>query len=132
MAKEDSYIESIEDAGYFLKQLHLFLASENCQLDIQRKRKDEDPLDPNSTINTILDLNYNEADIKEEILALTLRDYIKTVKDIKRAGSPDYRIFSKQINNRDIYIKLKINSLNRIHLMSFHYAIHDLEDKPYK
>jgi len=130
MEKEDDWRESIEEVSHFLKKIRTFLASDSCQLDIQRRRKGEDPLDPNSTINTMLDLN--DIDVRNEILSLTTKNYIKTVKDKKREKNQSYRIFTKQINNRDIYIKLKICSLNRIHLMSFHYANWDMEDRPYK
>lgn len=101
-------------------------------MDIQRKRKSENNLDPNTTNNTIIDLNYNVEDIREELLTLKSSDYIKTVKDIVRPQSPDYWIFSKNIKSKDIYIKLKICNINNIHLMSFHYAIRKIENKPYK
>ena len=80
----------------------------------------------------MLDLNFSDAEIKSEILSLTTSSYVKTVKDKEREKNQYYRIFTKKINNRDIYIKLKICSLNRIHLMSFHYANWDIEDRPYK
>ena len=132
MGKEDGWEESIDDISHFIKKVRSFLASEGCQLDIQRRRKGEDPLDPNSTNNTIGRLDYNSEDIKSEILSLTTSNYIKTVKDKEREKNQYYRVFTKKINNREIYIKLKICNLNRIHLMSFHYANWDMEDRPYK
>jgi len=132
MEKEDSWEENIDEVSYFIKKIRSFLASDSCQLDIQKKRKDEDPLDPNSTINTMLELNFSNAEIKSEVLSLTTSNYVKTVKDKEREKNQYYRIFTKKINNRDIYIKLKICSLNRIHLMSFHYANWDMEDRPYR
>lgn len=98
----------------------------------KKKRKDEDLLNPNSTKNTIIDLDFESEDVKEEILNLRSSDYIKTVKDRERTKSPDYWIFSKNIKGRDIYIKLKICDINKIHLMSFHYAAREIENKPYK
>jgi len=80
----------------------------------------------------MFDLDLNTIDLKNEILSLTTGNYVKTVKDKKREKNQYYRIFTKQINNRNIYIKLKICSLNRIYLMSFHYANWDMEDRPYK
>jgi len=132
MEKEDSWKESIEEVSHFLKKIHAFLACGSCQLDTQRRRKDENPLDSNSTMNTILDLNYNVEDIRDEVLSLTTRNYVETVKDKEREDNKHYRIFAKKINNREIYIKLKICDLNRIHLISFHYANWDMEDRPYK
>jgi len=132
MGKEDGWEESIDDVSHFIKKVRSFLTSDGCQLDIQKERRSEDPLDPSSTKNTISDLDYNSEDIKNEVLSLTTSNYIKTVKEKERKKNQCYRIFTKKINNREIYIKLKICSLNRIHLMSFHYANWDMEDRPYK
>ncbi len=67
MVKEDGWEESIGDVSHFIKKIRTFLASDSCQLDIQRRREGEDPLDPNSTINTMLDLNFSDAEIKSEV-----------------------------------------------------------------
>ena len=89
-------------------------------------------MDPNNTNNTIIDLDYDSKEIREELSTLKTSDYIKTVKDRIRPGTPNYWIFSKNIKNKDIYIKLKICNISKIHLMSFHYATKQIEDKPYK
>jgi hypothetical protein len=132
LSEEDSNIEGFENVRFFLKKLQHFLNDSNCQLDIQRGRKGQDRSDPNTTINTMLELEYNSEDIKEELLSLKTSDYIKTVRDKKRPESSDYWVFSKKVKGRDIYIKLKIYSVNKIHLMSFHYPNFAIEDKPYK
>ena len=132
MGKEDEWEESIEEVSHFIKKIRTFLASDDCQLDIQRSRKDEDPLEPNTNNNTMIDLGFSTEDIKSEVLSLTISNYVKTVKDKEKENNQYYRIFTKEINNREIYIKLKICNLNRIHLMSFHYANWDMEDRPYK
>ena len=129
---DSSFTEDIKDVKFFLKKLNHFLNDDNCQLDIQMNRKRQDQLDTNSTKNTIIDLDYKREDIREELLSLKTSDYIKTVKDKNRQDSSDYRVFSKMIKYRDIYIKLKIHSVNKIHLMSFHYPNFAIEDKPYK
>lgn len=132
MKKDSHYIESIEEVRHFLRQLHYYLANEECQLDIQRRRRNDDSGNLNSTLNTIIDLNYDVEDIKRVILSLISSNYVKTVVDIKRPGSPDYRIFSKSIGKKNIYIKVKICNLNKIHLMSFHYAVYEINEKPYE
>ena len=101
-------------------------------MDIQRSRKGQDQSDSKTNINTMLDLEYDTGDVKEELLSLKISDYVKTVKDRKRPGSSDYWIFLKKIKDRDVYIKLKIHSVNKIHLMSFHYTAFAVEDRPYK
>ena len=128
---DDECVEEIEKVKFFLKKLHYFISDSNCQIDIQTKRRGENPLDSNSTNNTIIDLGYDSEDIREELLTLKTSDYIKTVKDRMRPNTPNYWIFSKNIKGKDIYIKLKIYDINKIHLMSFHYAVKRIEDKPY-
>jgi len=128
---DDEWVEEIEAVKFFLKKLNYLINDSNCQIDIQRKRRGENPLDSNSTNNTIIDLDYNSEDIREELLTLKISDYIKTVIDIIRPNTPNYWIFSKNIKGKDIYIKLKICDINKIHLMSFHYAVKRIEDKPY-
>jgi hypothetical protein len=132
LSDETDKVESFENVKFFLKKLQNFLNGNSCQLDIQRNRKGQDHSDPNTTVNTMLDLEYNVGDVKEELLSLKTSDYIKTVKDRKRPKSSDYWVFLKKIKEKDVYIKLKIHSVNKIHLMSFHYAAFVVEDKPYK
>lgn len=132
METDENWQESIEDVRYFLKKIHTFLACDTCQLDIQRRRRGESPSDPNSTVNTLFSLKYNTEDVKNEILSLTEKNYIETVKDKKRQDNNHYRVFEKVINGREIYIKFKICDVNRIHLMSFHYANWDIGDRPYQ
>lgn len=129
---DDEYIEEIEKLKFFLKKLQHLLNDSNCQIDIQKLRRGEDPLDPNNTNNTMINLDYDSEDIREELLTLKVGDYIKTVKDRRYPNTSNYWIFSKNIDGRDVYIKFKIRSVNKIHLMSFHYAIRQIEEKPYK
>lgn len=132
METEENWQESIDDVKFFLKKIQTFLASGTCQLDIQRSRQDESPSDPNSTINTLLSLNYDVDDVKNEILSLTEENYKETLKDKMRQDKNHYRVFIKIIDDREIYIKFKICDVNRIHLMSFHYANWDTGERPYQ
>lgn len=132
METEENWQESIEDVRFFLKKVHTFLASDTFQLDIQRRRWNESPSDSNSTNNTLHNLNYNTKDIINEILSLTEENYKETLKDKKRQDNNHYRVFVKVIGGREIYIKFKICNVNRIHLMSFHYANWDTGERPYQ
>lgn len=132
METEESWQESIDNVKFFLKKVHAFLASGTCQLDIQRRRRDENPLDPNSTTNTLLSLNYNIDDVKNEILSLSEKNYKETLKDKRRQDNSHYWVFIKEIGGREIYIKLKIYDVNRIHLISFHYANWNTGERPYQ
>lgn len=132
MDDENSTIEDFNNVKFYLKKLQHFLNDDSCQLDIQRDRRGQDQSDPNTTSNTLSDLDYSMEDVRGELLSLKVSDYLKTVKDRNRLDSSKYWIFSKIIEGKDIYIKLKIYSVNKVHLMSFHYAAFTIEDKPYK
>jgi len=132
METEENWQESIEDVRFFLKKVHTFLASDTCQLDIQRRRRSENPSNSNSTINTLHNLNYNTGDVINEILSLNVENYKETLKDKKRQDNNHYRVFVKVIDGREIYMKFKICNVNRIHLMSFHYANWDIGERPYQ
>lgn len=110
MVNTNSYIASIEEVIVFLRELKHILSSEDCELDILPKKKDEDDSDPNTTVNTMLDLGYDTEDIKNEILSLSEKEYIETIKDNKDIIRPPFWVFGKDIKNRDIYIKVKIRS----------------------
>ena len=128
----NSIIEDFNNVKFYLKKLQHFLNDDSCQLDIQRDRKGQDQLDPNTTKNTLINFGYSMEDVRGVLLSLKASDYLKTVKDRNRLDSSEYWIFSKIIKGKDIYIKLKIYSVNKVHLMSFHYAVFNIEDKPYK
>ena len=132
MEIEENWQESIEDVRFFLKKVHTFLANDTCQLDIQRMRRGENPSDSNSTVNTLHNLNYSTEDVKNEIFSLTEENYKETLKDKKRQDNNHYRVFVKVIDGKEIYIKFKICDVNRIHLMSFHYANWDIGERPYQ
>ena len=108
MDDENSTIEDFDNVKFYLKKLQHFLNDDSCQLDIQRDRRGQDQSDPNTTNNTLSDLDYSMEDVRGELLSLKVSDYLKTVKDRNRSDSSKYWIFSKIIEGKDIYIKLKI------------------------
>ncbi len=130
--KED-WIESLDDVNNFINKVRTILSSQNYQLDIQMIRKDEDPLDPYTTQNTLLSLGYDEEDVVNELITLKASDYCKTAVDRKRPSSPPFWFFEKNINGKSVYIKFKIRDEKnkKIFCMSFHFAKWPITDKPY-
>lgn len=126
-------IAPIEEVEMLIKTARDILDSEKYDLDIQRKRKGEDPLDAFSTKNTLLALDYDLDDVAEEIRSLQLRDYIKTTVDVKRPESPEFWVFEKTIQNKSVYIKFKIRHVEnkKIYCMSFHFPQWAITKKPY-
>ena len=59
-------------------------------------------------------------------------NYRAACKNFKEIIELNPYLINGWINLGNVYIKLKIYSVNKVHLMSFHYAAFDIEDKPYK
>jgi len=129
----NSGIEPLHLVNTYLTDLKHILMSEPYELDILPRKKGEDPLDPCTTENTMLDLDYDTEDVKNELLSLTKRDYIETIVDDKDSGRPPFRVFGKLVKNKDVYIKVKIRNktANQIFCVSFHYPRYPLKKKPY-
>lgn len=74
-------------------------------------------------------LGYDTNDVIAELLKLEVQDYVETCDDLRNKKTHRFYIFKRIIQNREIYIKIKIESYdNKIILcMSFHFAEHQLE-----
>lgn len=107
MKNMNSYIASKEEVEHFLEELKYVLKNENCTLHILPKKREETPDDPYTTANTMLDLDYDTEDVKQELLKLNSQEYIETIKDNKGTDRPPFCV-------------------------SFHYARYKLKDCPYK
>lgn len=129
----NSSIAPLADVKNFLTDLKHVLTSDKYDLDILPRKKDEDPLDPYTTENTMLALDYDTDDVKDELLSLTEKDYLETILDDKDSSKPPFWVFGKAIKCKDVYIKVKIRDKARckVFCVSFHYSRFPLKDKPY-
>lgn len=129
----NSFISSQNEVDNFLQDLRKILKIDGYRLDILLRKRREDSLDPYTTENTLLDLDYNTKDVRNELMSLTVREYIENVNDNIHDQKPPFWIFSKKIQNRNVYIKVKIRSIQKksIFCVSFHYARYPLKDRPY-
>ena len=98
----------------------------NDDLIIIKSSKDEVQY---STRYTLLDLDYDTVDVVDRLKELTVSDYSETLIDKDDDKPPLLFVFGKDINNRQVYIKLKIKGENnrRILCLSFHYAKHKMK-----
>jgi hypothetical protein len=82
-----------------------------------------------STSYTLLDLDYNSEDVMEKLKELTFHDYSETLVDRDDLNPPFLFVFGKDINGRQVYIKLKIKGdrLRHILCVSFHYAEYEMQ-----
>ena len=64
----------------------------------------------------------------ERLKELTISDYSETLVDNEDEDPPLLFVFGKDINNRLVYIKLKIKGSDskKVLCLSFHYAMHEM------
>ena len=77
-----------------------------------------------STDYTMNDLEYDVEDVVERLKELSVEEYSETLIDKDNTDPPLLFVFGKDLNGRQIYIKLKIKGEQnrRVLCVSFHYA----------
>lgn len=132
-------ISSEQEVESFLKELKGLLTNPkfNVQrdLDILLKKKSESVEDLYTTANTLLALEFDKADIRNQLLALEISEYMETFIDDRDDTLPPFFTFAKSIKNRDVYIKAKIRDRQncKVFCVSFHFARFPLPEKlPYR
>ena len=114
----------------FLDELHEILRNQEFNLAedllIIKSSKDEIQF---STNFTMVDLEYDPEDVVERLKELTILDYSETLFDDSNDNPPLLFVFGKDINNRLVYIKLKIKGeeSKKVLCLSFHYAKYDMK-----
>lgn len=110
----------------FLDQLQLILGKEDFDIDtditlIRTKKKKEEKY---STAYTLLDLDYDISDVADRLKELTIREYSETLVDKDDLNPPLLFVFGKHINNKQVYVKLKLKGNQSKHILcvSFHFA----------
>lgn len=131
MRNENAYIDTRKNVEQHLQELYTLVSQKECQFDILLRKKGEPENDPFTTENTMLTLGYGSEDIKRELSTLEVSDYIENVKDDKHTDSPDFRVFGKEIQGYQVYIKEKIRLSKKIFCVSFHFARFPLKQRPY-
>ena len=114
----------------FLKELNEILMDKNFNIDdnllIIKSNKNEMEY---STNYTMMDLEYDSSDVVDRLKELTISEYSETLMDKDDDKPPLLFVFGKEINNKLVYIKLKIKgeAKKRVLCLSFHYAKHNME-----
>ncbi len=120
------------EVEHFLESVHTILDSE--EFDIHKDvtvilSTKSDELMMFSNYYTIVDLEYDISDIVERIKELIVSDFSERIVDKDDLEPPALFVFGKEINKKQVYIKLKIknNERNgRVLIISFHYAEHKM------
>lgn len=116
-----------KDVITFLRELKTLLEKEDFNVDIDltliQKNKKGDNI-YYSTPYTLVDLEYDVEDVVDRLKELKLEEYSETKIDRDDSHPPLLFVFGKNINNRLVYIKLKIKEKHKKHVVcvSFHYA----------
>ena len=118
---------SKRDVGTFINELRELVNNERFDIDsdfifINSSKNEEDY--QYSTCFTLLDLEYDAYDVLDRLLELKVEEYSESVLDKDNNDPLWLHVFGKEINNRLIYIKLKIRSSGnkQIVCVSFHNA----------
>lgn len=130
-----SFQSKKRDIEVFLDELHKLLEKENFNINtdlilIRKKKRGDDQ--EFSTPYTLLDLNYDIEDVIDRLKELKVEEYSETKIDKNDVNPPVLFVFGKDIDDRLIYIKLKIKDQQKqVLCVSFHYA-KDKMEFPYK
>lgn len=135
---EINFTSPKEEVIKFLLELKKVMSNRdfdvNKDLDVILKKKNENSLDPYTTQNTLLKLDFDKNDIADTLKKLSVEEYIETGKDRKDISSPEFYIFGKEVQGNLIYIKIKIRDKinHKIFCVSFHFARYPISNFPYK
>ena len=121
-------ISSEEEVKTFLFELKEILTDPafnvDVDLDILLKKKTESAIDPYTTGNTLLELEFDSNDVVNQLISLEVSEYKETIVDDLGSERPPFFAFAKQIKNKDVYVKVKIRDRenHKIFCVSFHFA----------
>ncbi len=121
-----SYQSKKREVVAFLDKLHKLLESDdfdiNTDLNLVRKKKQGND-QKFSTPFTLLDLDYDAEDVVERLKELKVEEYSETKIDKDDVNPPILFVFGKEINDKLIYVKLKIRDQRKqVVCVSFHYV----------
>lgn len=123
------------DVAKFLDKIKEILSDKNFNIDndfilIKNKNKEEGY----STPHTLLDLDYDVSDVVEQLIQLEVSDFSEVKLDEDDPNPPLLYVFGKEINGKEVYIKIKYRDFDDASLVicvSFHYSKWSME-YPYK
>lgn len=110
----------------FLDELKAFLGRDNFNINTdltlisKKKQSDERQF---STPYTLLELDYDAGDVVERLKELTVEEYSETKIDKDDLNPPLLFVFGKNIDDKLVYVKLKLKrDKKHVLCVSFHYA----------
>lgn len=129
--KTKERIESELEVRTYIQNLK-YAIDNGAKITFQAKRLVDENRDEKYTnqyaVNTLFPDESPEEALKRELKALTVEEYIRTVKDLRFPKRSEMREFGKVYNGTDdVYIKIRVELLNMYgsattFVMSFHFA----------
>lgn len=102
---DNQIISSEEEVRRFLAELKEVLSNPlfdvKQDLDILLRKRNESPIDPHTTENTLLELDFDSYDLHSQLLALDGCEYMETFIDDKDPGLPPF-LRSLGLSKREI------------------------------
>ncbi|WP_442870347.1 hypothetical protein [Anaerocolumna sp. AGMB13025] len=127
-SSEKDVLKFINDLFTVINNEH-FIIEKNLVFISKKKYGEEEKY---STPYTLADLDYDSSDVLERVKELTVKDYSETLYDRDDDNPPLLFVFGKNINGKEIYIKLKVrDEKNKVICLSFHYAEYSMQH-PYR
>ncbi|HHY22859.1 MAG TPA: hypothetical protein GX527_01285 [Clostridiaceae bacterium] len=145
-ANEKKRIESKLEVQAYIDRLKYAIESGSATINFQKERqvdKNRDREHTNRYTMSKLFPNEDEVEVlKRELTKLTVKEYIETVEDTRFSNKSEMRVFGKQYEEKDVYIKIRVELVSAAHasgnnyvfVMSFHFAEMDFKesDFPYR
>lgn len=144
MPDEKSRIESKIEVETYIERLK-YAIDNGAKINIQIDRFIDNARDERHTNRYTIGQLFPEENpveaLKRELKRLTVREYIKTVKDLRFPKRSEMRVFGRNYSgngNGDVYIKIRVELLGQygekiLFVMSFHFAENSFstEEFPY-
>lgn len=125
----DSYRAKREVIESFLSDLKRLLSSAEFDIDRDFRITRSRPTEKNG--QTLIDLDFNKEDVIEELKKLSISDYYQSLPDDKNPTMPDFHVFYIFVSNREIYVKVRIQYVNNVLCVSFHFPMYSHGKMPY-
>lgn len=80
-------------------------------------------------LQTLVDLDYDVDQVVEHLRALTVEEFSEAIIDKDNAQPPFLMVFGRTINQKLVYIKIKIREkedCSKVVCVSFHFADHPM------
>lgn len=136
-------IESRLEVQTYLDRLVYAIKSGFVTFRFQKQRQVDKKRDKKHTNRYTISKLFPDEDeitvLKRELIKLTIKEYIETVKDIRFPNNGEMRVFGKQYSEDHVYIKIRVELASAVHasgnnfimVMSFHFSEREFRESDF-